>query len=91
MHGTLPLTGKNIPFAWGPEQQEAFERLRDVVCDDVTLVLPRDDLPYRLEVDASGCIPTLTLDIAKEDLPVLATISATLRKLPDAYSEDESN
>ena len=48
------LTGKNIPFEWGSEQQAAFERLRDAVCDDVTLVLPRDDLPFRLEVDASG-------------------------------------
>ena len=54
---TVPLnrlTEKNVPFAWGPEQQNAFERLRDAVCDDVTLVLPQDNLPYRLEVDASG-------------------------------------
>ena len=47
------LTEKGVSFEWGTEQQYAFDTLRSAVCDKVTLTLPRDNAPFRLETDAS--------------------------------------
>ena len=47
------LTEKGVSFEWGTEQQFAFDTLRSAVCDKVTLTLPRDNAPFRLETDAS--------------------------------------
>ncbi|EJD38860.1 DNA/RNA polymerase [Auricularia subglabra TFB-10046 SS5] len=47
------LTEKNVPFSWGPTEEKAFAELRDAVCDDITLMLPQDRAPFRLETDAS--------------------------------------
>lgn len=55
-HVTKPfnrLTEKGVQFAWGAEQQKAFEDLRGAVCEEVTLILPQAGAPFRLETDAS--------------------------------------
>jgi hypothetical protein len=46
------LTG-NEPWTWQQEQQEAFNKLKKRVCSNPILVIPIDNAPYRLEVDAS--------------------------------------
>jgi hypothetical protein len=41
------LTMKDVRFIWGLPQEDSFMKLKE-------LVLPNDDLPFRLEVDGSG-------------------------------------
>ena len=47
------LTGKGIPFEWGPEQQEAQEKLIDLITNAPILVKPDVTRQFELEVDAS--------------------------------------
>lgn len=46
------LTG-NADFTWGPEQQLAFEAIKNAIGSSPVLGIPTDDDPYRLECDAS--------------------------------------
>ena len=47
------LTKKDRPFIWGPEQQEAFESLKDKLCKAPVLAFPDFSLPFILTTDAS--------------------------------------
>jgi len=47
------LTGKGVPFEWGPEQQEAQEKLIDLITNAPILVKPNLSRQFELEVDAS--------------------------------------
>ena len=56
-HAARPLnelTRKDVPWKWGPEQQQAFEKLRTRVTSEPVLAQPKLDQPFELEVDASG-------------------------------------
>jgi hypothetical protein len=46
------LTGK-VSWSWGPEQDLAFQKLKERIAEDVVLALPTDDGKFRLEADAS--------------------------------------
>jgi hypothetical protein len=46
------LTG-NKPWTWEQEQQEAFNESKKRVCSNPILIIPINNAPYRLEVDAS--------------------------------------
>ena len=48
------LTKKNVPFEWGPEQEEAFSRLKDTFISGPVLVLWQFDRDSLLEADCSG-------------------------------------
>ncbi len=58
------LTQKDHPFIWGTQQQQAFQKIKDLLMSDLILAWPRDHAqatcPYILEVDASpqglGCL-----------------------------------
>lgn len=47
------LTQKTRKFVWGPEQEEAFEKLKKAFREEVTLKYPDPQKPYTLECDAS--------------------------------------
>jgi len=47
------LTGKGVPFEWGPEQQKAQEKLIDLITSALILVKPDPSQQFELEVDAS--------------------------------------
>ena len=47
------LTG-NTPFQWQAEQEEAFQKLRDLITNGPVLAIPNFDDPLRLETDASA-------------------------------------
>ena len=34
------LTGKNVPYAWGKEQAQAFQTLKDILCSEPLLQYP---------------------------------------------------
>jgi hypothetical protein len=48
------LTMKDIRFIWGFPQEDSFMKLKELVTSAPVLVLPDDDLPFRLEADGSG-------------------------------------
>ena len=48
------LTKKEVPFQWGPNQQQAFDNLKTAFTTAPILRLWNPELPTKLEVDASG-------------------------------------
>jgi hypothetical protein len=46
------LMGK-VSWSWGPEQDLAFQKLKERIAEDVVLALPMDDGKFRLEANAS--------------------------------------
>jgi hypothetical protein len=47
------LTGKGVPFTWGPEQQEAQNKIIDLITNAPILAQPDPSRQFELEVDAS--------------------------------------
>ena len=53
---TLPLTKllhKEVPFIWGPEQEQAFRALKEELISDRILAYPQSDKGYKIFTDAS--------------------------------------
>ena len=48
------LTKKDVPWQWGPFQREAFQRLKEALCNAPFLLYPDPKLPYVVVTDASG-------------------------------------
>jgi hypothetical protein len=48
------LTMKDIRFIWGLPQEDSFMKLKELVTSAPVLVLPNDNLLFRLEADGSG-------------------------------------
>ena len=47
------LTGKGVPFEWGPEQKEAQEKIIQLITSPPILARPDPTRQFELEVDAS--------------------------------------
>jgi hypothetical protein len=45
---------KDVRFIWGLPQEDSFMQLKELVTSAPVLVLPNNDLPFRLEADGSG-------------------------------------
>jgi hypothetical protein len=45
---------KDVRFIWGLPQEDSFMKLKELVTSAPVLILPNDDLPFRLEADGSG-------------------------------------
>jgi hypothetical protein len=54
VHALFDLTMKDIRFIWGLSQEDSFMKLKELVTSVPVLVLPDDDLPFRLEANGSG-------------------------------------
>ena len=39
---------------WGDEQQEAFQKLKDVITSRLVLIFPDENCPFQVEADSSG-------------------------------------
>jgi hypothetical protein len=48
------LTMKDVRFIWGLPQEDSFMKLKELVTLAPVLILPNDNLPFRLEADGSG-------------------------------------
>jgi hypothetical protein len=48
------LTMKDVRFIWGLPQEDSFMKLKELVTSAPVLILPDDDLPFRLEANGSG-------------------------------------
>jgi len=62
------LTGKDVPFEWGPQQKEAQNKLIDMITHAPVLVRPDPDRQFELETDASQ-IRTGTI-LYQQDPPI---------------------
>ena len=47
------LIGKDVPFVWGPEQQEAQNKIINLITHAPVLIRPDPSRQFELEVDAS--------------------------------------
>jgi len=56
------LTKKDTPWEWTPERQQAFEKLKALVCNEPVLLMPTLQNPFELEVDASSFAIGATLN-----------------------------
>jgi hypothetical protein len=54
MHALFNLTMKDIRFIRGLPQEDSFMKLKELITSAPVLILPNDDLPFRLEADGSS-------------------------------------
>jgi hypothetical protein len=52
---------KDVRFIWGLPQEDSFMKLKELVTSASVLVLPNDDLPFRLKADGSGITTSAVL------------------------------
>jgi hypothetical protein len=45
---------KDVRFIWGLPQEDSFMKLKELVTSASVLILPNDDLQFRLEANGSG-------------------------------------
>jgi hypothetical protein len=45
---------KDLRLIWGLPQEDSFMKLKELVTLAPVLILPNNDLPFRLEADGSG-------------------------------------
>jgi hypothetical protein len=58
---------KDVRFIWGLPQEDSFMKLKELITLVRVLILPNDDLPFRLEADGSGITTGVVLSQQKVD------------------------
>jgi hypothetical protein len=66
-HALFDLTMKDIRFIWGLPQEDSFMKLKELVTSAPVLVLPNDDLPFRLEANSSSITTSAVLSQQQVD------------------------
>jgi hypothetical protein len=61
------LTMKDVRFNWGLPQEYSFMKLKELVTSAPVLVLPDDDLPFRLGARSSGITTGVVLSQQSHD------------------------
>jgi hypothetical protein len=84
------LTRKNVPYAWGEEQESAFQTLKDILCNEPLLQYLDFEKDFIVTCDASsnGIGSVLSQGTIGEDLPV-AYASRVLTTREKNYSTIE--
>ncbi len=82
------LTKKDTPWDWTPERQQAFEKLKKLVCDELVLRMPDLEKPFELEVDASSFMigTTLSQQDERQRWHPVAYFSETLSEAERNYN-----
>jgi hypothetical protein len=79
---------KNIIFIWGLPQEDSFIKLKELVTSAPVLVLPDDDLPFRLEAIKSGIVTGAVLtqqDVDDKAWHPVAFLSKALNPVEQNY------
>jgi hypothetical protein len=79
---------KDIRFIWGLPQEDSFMKLKELVTSAPVLVLPNDDLPFRLEADGSIIATSVVLSQRNVDDNVwhpIALLSKALNPVERNY------
>jgi hypothetical protein len=58
---------KDVRFIWGLPQEDSFMKLKELITLAPVLVLPNDDLPFRLEADGSSIATGVVLSQQQVD------------------------
>jgi hypothetical protein len=58
---------KDLRFTWGLPQEGSFMKLKELVTSAPILILPNNDLPFRLEADGSGIATGVVLSQQQVD------------------------
>jgi hypothetical protein len=84
------LTGKNVPYVWGKEQDQAFQKLKHILCNEPLLQYPDFGKQFIVTCDASadGIGGVLSQGKIGKDLPI-AYASRVLNKPERNYSTIE--
>jgi hypothetical protein len=67
VHALFNLTRKDIRFIWGLPQEDSFMKLKELVTSAPVLVLPNDNLLFRLEANGSGIATGVVLSQQQVD------------------------
>ena len=84
-HSLTKLTGKDVEWTWGPEQQHAFQQLKDCLTSPPILGYPDFARNFIIHTDASGygvgsVLAQMQVDNGKEKEVVIAYASQHLDK-----------
>jgi hypothetical protein len=58
---------KDVRFIWGLPQEDSFIKLKELITSAPILVLPNDNIPFRLETDSSGIATGVVLSQQQVD------------------------
>ena len=85
------LTKEKQPWTWGPDQQKAFDTIRDSICNDCTNAYFDPEQRTELLVDASpiGLGGILAQRDSDDQLRVVAMASRSLSPVEQRYSQTE--
>jgi hypothetical protein len=84
------LTRKGQEFTWGPRQQEAFEGLKQKLCNPPVLAYPNFKLPFILTTDASKAAVAAILSQVQDGIErPIAYASRQLNSAEQSYSASE--
>lgn len=85
------LRGPRESFQWGPDQQHAFDEIKEAIATPPVLMPPRAGKPLKLYIAASdhsiGCL--LSQDDEAEKEQVVYYLSKTLNQVEERYSPIE--
>jgi hypothetical protein len=82
------LTMKNVRFIWGLPQEDSFMKLKELITLAPVLVLPNDNLPFRLEANGSSIATGVVLSQQQVDNNVwhpIAFLSKALNPVEQNY------
>jgi hypothetical protein len=88
VHALFDLTMKDVRFIWGLPQEDSFMKLKELVTLAPVLVLPNDNLPFRLEANSSGIATGAVLSQRQVDDNVwhpIAFLSKVLNPMEQNY------
>jgi hypothetical protein len=70
---------KDVRFIWGLPQEDSFMKLKEHVTLAPVLVLPNDNLPFRLEADGFGITTSAVLSQQNVDDKAWHPVPSCLR------------
>ena len=80
------LLHKDTPYKWGPQQNTAFHKLKQVICNDPVLVALNTEWPFILDTDASNSgLGAVLSQLTPDGERVVAYHSHTLDKSEKNY------
>ena len=87
---TYRLNWKNLPWQWGPYQQQVCQQLKDALCIAPVLLFPDPRLPYTVVTNAFGLpISGVLKQEQGNGLQPLAFLNRQLKPIEQRYSVHE--
>jgi hypothetical protein len=84
------LTRKNVPFEWGPEQETAFRKLKDISNQEPLLIYPNFSQPFIVACDVSTkAVGAIFLQVRNGEERPVAFCSRQLNPAETKYSITE--